>query len=271
MSVPNPSTDLIDLRATRFAGALRVALGVSLGLHVVLAVTVRLVWHGHGAEAVKMEMPMSVEFSAEAAPEEGGAPTAPLVQSSATVAPLEPERRSPPDPVPESPTKAAVLDTAGEEVPSVPALLARVPLVEMKSAQAVTERGAMTAPALVASAPQRTAANRDANSLPKVPVAAEVANGKPGILARPLYRKNPEPAYPVAARRRRQEGVTLLSVHVTAAGRAGAVTVKQSSGFRLLDDAAAQAVLDWEFEPARIDAEPMESDIEVPVRFRLRD
>ena len=94
-------------------------------------------------------------------------------------------------------------------------------------------------------------------------------NGAPGILARPVYRKNPEPAYPAAARRRRQEGVTLLGVEVSAAGRAGRVVVKKSSGYRILDEAAVRAVVDWEFEPARIGAVAVESEIEVPVRFVL--
>ena len=92
---------------------------------------------------------------------------------------------------------------------------------------------------------------------------------KPGLLAQPLYRKNPEPAYPLAARRRRQEGVVLLVVRVTADGRAAAVTLKQTSAFKLLDDAAAGAVMGWEFEPARTDGRAVESEIEVPVRFRL--
>ena len=93
----------------------------------------------------------------------------------------------------------------------------------------------------------------------------------PGTLALPLYRKNPEPAYPAAARRRRQEGVTLLAVRVTATGLAARVEVKQSSGFKLLDDAASLAVLSWEFDPARIGTVAMESEIEVPIRFRLKD
>jgi protein TonB len=90
------------------------------------------------------------------------------------------------------------------------------------------------------------------------------------VTARPRYKRNPEPPYPLAARRRRQEGTVLLSVHVTAAGAPRAVTVARSSGFRALDDAAASAVGRWEFEPGRRDGEPIASDVEIPVRFRLR-
>ena len=123
----------------------------------------------------------------------------------------------------------------------------------------------------VAVAPASRVLNGPVKTAAEAAYGGDVAKVKPGILAQPLYRKNPEPAYPAAARRRRQEGVTLLAVQVTATGRAARVAVKQSSGFKLLDDAAAQAARSWEFEPARIGAEAMESEIEVPIRFRLRE
>jgi len=99
-----------------------------------------------------------------------------------------------------------------------------------------------------------------------VTVPAAVRNSVP---ARPDYLKNPEPAYPLAARRRRQEGLVLLAVTVTPQGRTARLEVKQSSGFSLLDQAAVQAVRDWEFEPARIGPIAVASEIEVPVRFKL--
>ncbi len=92
-----------------------------------------------------------------------------------------------------------------------------------------------------------------------------------GTRAHPAYRKNPEPAYPLSARRRGQEGTVLLSVRVSADGRAMRVAIKQSSGFSVLDEAARQAVKSWEFEAARVNSMHIESDIEVPVRFRLSE
>jgi protein TonB len=90
-----------------------------------------------------------------------------------------------------------------------------------------------------------------------------------GVRARPDYRHNPEPPYPLAARRRRQEGIVLLSVNVSAQGRALRVELKQSSGVTVLDEAAIQAVRGWEFSPARVGPTPVASEIEVPVRFKL--
>ena len=37
----------------------------------------------------------------------------------------------------------------------------------------------------------------------------------------------------------------------------------------LLDEAASASVLTWNFERARVGTDAIESDIEVPVRFRL--
>ena len=110
----------------------------------------------------------------------------------------------------------------------------------------------------------------DSSSVKAGPDATTV-KARPSLLAKPNYLKNPEPSYPPLARRRHQEGLVLLTVKVTAQGRASEVVLKQSSGFSLLDDAALQAVRDWEFEPARIGPFAMESEIEVPVRFKLTD
>lgn len=93
--------------------------------------------------------------------------------------------------------------------------------------------------------------------------------GNPTALAKPDYRKNPEPEYPLAARRRGQQGTVLLNITVNARGQATEISLKQSSGYELLDQAALQAVKTWEFEPARIRNLAMESKIEVPVRFKL--
>jgi protein TonB len=98
---------------------------------------------------------------------------------------------------------------------------------------------------------------------------ATTLQAKPNVEAKPNYLKNPEPVYPESARRRRQEGLVLLAVTVTTQGRVSHIEVNKSSGFFLLDDAALQAVRDWEFEPARIGSVALESQIGVPVRFEL--
>jgi protein TonB len=78
------------------------------------------------------------------------------------------------------------------------------------------------------------------------------------------------PSYPHSARRLGVQGTTLLSVFVTVDGRVGDVVVKQSAGHPDLDQAAADAVRRWRFEPARRGAEAIAMWVLLPVEFRLR-
>ena len=91
------------------------------------------------------------------------------------------------------------------------------------------------------------------------------------ILTSPSYLRTTQPRYPTAALRRRQEGSVLLRVTVAADGHPSRLSIQHSSGYPVLDQAAVQAVSEWVFEPARLDAKPVQSEIEVPVRFRLED
>lgn len=117
--------------------------------------------------------------------------------------------------------------------------------------------------------PRPPAQIRGDGSAPKPGVDATTQRAEVGVKAVPDYLKNPEPPYPAAARRRHEEGVVLISVHVTAQGRAEKVEIKQSSGFPLLDEAALNAVRDWEFVPARIGSITFASEIEVPIHFKM--
>ncbi len=99
------------------------------------------------------------------------------------------------------------------------------------------------------------------------------SNGSPGqggsVSARPDYLRNPSPPYPEEAKLAHQEGVVLLLVQVSENGDASEVSVKQSSGFHRLDEAALQAVRKWKFKPGTMGGFPVKSQVEVPVRFRL--
>ena len=85
----------------------------------------------------------------------------------------------------------------------------------------------------------------------------------------PDYFQNPPPEYPELAKQMRQEGRVMLSVTVDRQGLPIKVEIAQSSGFRLLDQAALKAVSHWKFQPGRIGDFPVESQVTVPVRFRL--
>lgn len=96
--------------------------------------------------------------------------------------------------------------------------------------------------------------------------------GGTALSARPDYGVNPKPSYPMLARRRGDQGVVLLRVHVRADGSVMTAEIKQSSGSSLLDEAAVQTVREsWRFIPARLNSAPVESWVEVPIRFVLGD
>jgi periplasmic protein TonB len=85
----------------------------------------------------------------------------------------------------------------------------------------------------------------------------------------PGYLANPKPVYPPEARRRRQQGLVVLEVFISEAGRPQRVAVAQSSGHVLLDTAAVEAVKRWQFTPARLGKLPIAAQVEIPIRFQL--
>lgn len=106
-----------------------------------------------------------------------------------------------------------------------------------------------------AAAPGRLASARHA------PVAAYVP---------PLILFKPQPVYPAAAKARGIQGVVVLRVVLTAAGRVRVLAVERSLG-RACDQAARQAALRIRFRPARRYGRPVDAVVRIRVRFRVAD
>jgi periplasmic protein TonB len=108
---------------------------------------------------------------------------------------------------------------------------------------------------------------------PPAPVAAPTPPVPPAPVTPPrsdaAYLNNPIPAYPLAARRRGDQGTVMVRVLVTAQGLAARVGLAKSSGHSSLDEAALVAVKSWRFEPARQGGQAIESQHDVPVVFKL--
>ena len=103
--------------------------------------------------------------------------------------------------------------------------------------------------------------------------ATELSPFEMRIAPRPVpaaYRHAPPPRYPTAAREQGLEGVVVLSVLVRHDGRVDDARVAVSSGASVLDQAALAAVRTWLFAPATQAGRPVESIVEVPVKFALR-
>ncbi|MBL0162807.1 MAG: energy transducer TonB [Xanthomonadales bacterium] len=120
-----------------------------------------------------------------------------------------------------------------------------------------------------------------ADSVMAVPVAtpitevAETASATDIIAATPTVASNAslayesiiEPRYPMESRRRGEQGTVLLRVLVGRDGQPIDIEVARSSGYRLLDRAAREAVLRWRFRPVQINGVNVVARGLVPVKF----
>jgi periplasmic protein TonB len=79
-----------------------------------------------------------------------------------------------------------------------------------------------------------------------------------------------QPRYPTSARRLGIQGTTLLRVFVAVDGRVTEVSVERTAGHADLDEAAADAVRRWRFEPAISGDTPVAMWVLLPVEFRLK-
>ena len=81
----------------------------------------------------------------------------------------------------------------------------------------------------------------------------------------------PAPPYPRVAQTRHIEGKVLLRIHADANGRPMEVSVEQSSGSRILDEAAMEFVKKrWSFVPAQRDGQNVDAWGLLPIDFVLQ-
>lgn len=248
---------------------LRFSFWFSIGVHALLISTLVLV----GALSRKVEPAPEPEkegmlVTLTAAPDEPesdapNVPSPPIITQPLT--PPQTPVSETPEPIPPKETQKSA---EGLEPPVVIPTNAVESIPPPESASAPIPSN--TGPTLMGKAPA-TARPRGDGSSTEPGTDSTTLQKSAGARAHADYRKNPEPAYPAAARRRRQEGVVLLAVRVSVQGKAAEVSVKTSSGFPLLDEAAVTAVRTWQFEPGRIDSKAVESEIEVPIRFKLTE
>jgi protein TonB len=81
---------------------------------------------------------------------------------------------------------------------------------------------------------------------------------------------NQPPVYPAEAQAHGEQGNVLLSIHVLTNGEADSVSVTQSSGYAILDAAAAAAVWKWRFVPSSLSGRPVPSVIPYRIHFSLQ-
>ncbi len=173
------------------------------------------------------------------------------------------ETPAPAKPKKVQPTLRKKTDRLPKPVPKPVVQHRRIPGdVQPKPAPAIVEP--MTEPPVEETANESAMATAEKNA-----AASDEAHAAVKVSV-PLYDINPPPVYPRVARRRNFQGTVLLDVRVTADGTAAEVKLVQSSGHHVLDQSALTAVQGWRFEPARRGTHPVETWVQVPVRFELR-
>lgn len=145
---------------------------------------------------------------------------------------------------------------AGLPVPVAPNLAVAAPVIAP----------VMAAPSAVApSVPAAAAA---------VPTQGRVLAAAPAPVAEvfvpPSFLRRQEPAYPERARRAGAEGVVGVRIALAADGSVRQVELTQSSGSRLLDEAALAAARASTFAPASRNRAPVDSEAVASYRFELR-
>ena len=155
--------------------------------------------------------------------------------------------------------------TVPEPPPPAPTISPAPPAGELPSAQPA-------APALTESAPAVRFAGPPSGAPPAAAASGRDVASASAVTqyARPQGGYQVRPSYPASARRLGVQGTTLLKVHVLVDGAVGEVVVQESAGHVDLDQAAADAVRRWRFDPARRGNEPVAMWVLLPVEFRLR-
>jgi len=83
------------------------------------------------------------------------------------------------------------------------------------------------------------------------------------------YLNNPKPPYPSMSKRLGEEGRVEIEVQVQADGLPSKVSLRRSSGYPRLDEAALEAIKRWKFVPAKRNGEAIAASVIVPMPFVL--
>jgi periplasmic protein TonB len=211
------------------------------------------------AEAVPERIEKPVTRTVPPAPVPVARMTPPMpVEHQRPPEPVTPPQPAMPEPPPSAPPVAAAPTPAPNEAPPTPAAPAAT-----TTAISTPSSGA---PTVAAAAPSTAAA----------PAARPTNEGPPaGPIVPPRfdadYFQNEAPTYPPQSKRLGEEGKVVLVVQVSADGAPLSVSLKNSSGWPRLDQAALTAVRNWRFAPARIGDKAVVASVLIPLSFSLDD
>ncbi|MGE8066467.1 TonB family protein [Pseudomonas sp. NPDC089569] len=201
---------------------------------------------------------------------------APTTEAMPTAQP-EPVRR----PVAPVPPPKAIAPAKAEPAPSPPKAIVRPTAIAKASpVQPQARQPAPVRPATPSSAPAAVAQTNSASvpaatpvptaASPAPVVAAPAPPATPVVSLRPAFvTPPPAPRYPNEARRRNQQGIVRVEVHLDERGQQLKCVLTRSSGIESLDQAALEAVTRWRFRPEIVDGRAVPSRVEIPIEFAL--
>lgn len=184
--------------------------------------------------------------------------------------PAPPMAAAPPAPPQEEITPPQKAETPPEASPEPTPQKAVAKKVEPAPSRPKTPKAAPKKSVENARAPSAKTAS--ASAAPANPKSAQVAQALPpkATAPAPLAGANtPKPPYPDLARKRNQEGTVRVRCNVDPSGAVTGVSLAQSSGFKLLDEAALKTVSRWKFKPATNGGANVAGTVVVPVVFKL--
>lgn len=182
-------------------------------------------------------------------------PTIQAVMIVAQQAPPPPPKKIPPPPKPSpTPPKPQNLPVARIAPPSAKAIT--VPVNQTSPIEKIPETTVQAVEEIPVATPVAVSIKEAIEEI--TPPRSEAA-----------HLNNPAPSYPSMSRRLGEQGRVVLEVYILANGTVGEVKLKQSSGFKRLDDAAIQAVKKWHYQAARRGQQAIDFWYVQPVSFSL--
>ncbi len=205
-------------------------------------------------QGILLPAPAAEEVAIPSAPQQQPIEEQPVIQPPEVIKPPEPKQETKPEPKQEPKPEPKPTPEPALKKPELE------PVVKQPEPALAPEQPAPSEPLEAAPAAALPLAN-DADSLgaPITPPQEDAA-----------HLNNPRPAYPNLSKRLREEGTVVLDVLILVDGSVGDVVIKESSGFKRLDETAVKAVRQWRYLPARRGDQPVESWHLQPIEFSLR-
>jgi protein TonB len=185
-----------------------------------------------------------------------------LVEIMAPPSPAAPLPKPQLQPQPKVQVKTSTPKPA-QPTPAIAEQPAPTPLAIAPSANAPAPSAAAPAAISAAMASNNTGSTAHAPPAPPAPPKVELPSSDAD------YLNNPRPQYPALSKRLNEQGKVVVRALIGVDGQASQATVKTSSGFDRLDQAALSTVLKWRYVPGKRGGVAEAMWFDVPVNWVL--